>query len=833
MADFITYTHIDSSIITVNDLLSSADASIIRIGSLTKIELFAYELNLDNIYNQYTPLVQYEERIAYSMDKVIVFNYKRQKELINKLPKDQRLATLSDFSSALQINQLDINTPLSIPYTAINQEVPFVQSNQTVPVETFKEFFVPQLRFLEVDSNYRKVTTDLDGSLGVLVDELPQATVWIWCKALGGPNDKDGKIINVTPFISSLNTNVGANGGNWNVDLAPIIGKYVGTYEYDPINYQYGGGQWVIDDVDIRIEDNGFNYLSTSNILKRTIDGKEFERNKFYFHNVVQENDIVFIRFETLRNELGTNAKLINNFEIPISQLSKHHFDMIGLVDSNGININDSNNQVNINIQGRDLIKLLIDDGTYFFPIEHISGGVFVDNEENELAKNRVEGKLHLLSINIQKSIDFTLKFIINALSNITVCPDSIFNSYRNTRYITGFNELTGEFETSVGDIRSKKLVIETDKTNNIAANQLYFGLDSVVENIIDIDQQIENETDEGVRNSLELEKEALEEERDRIGEDIAALKKEKLITGSEMKEMNGIWQIIDLVVDRSVEQYRIVDSSLGNEMGSILNAVNKACQQPFVEFFSDTYMNKFYFIVRRPPFDKLGYQNLAKVALEVKVEDVFSENLTFDKRDIYSWYRLDPQGAIDEMGQNTVWAYLKAIRFKEYAEIYGDKAYQQVSNYIHYQSIVGEENNINVNSVTREYMRDLKYIIESNQYNPFVRRGTIVIHGDRRIKRGSIIHYKPTNEYCYVESVGQSYINNESTVERVTNIQVSHCMVADYLDKYFSIIDLPMDDSIYDKSSSDFIDGVDRLMSNWKVNVDNFNFFLKRAQFK
>ena len=65
----------------------------------------------------------------------------------------------------------------------------------------------------------------------------------------------------------------------------------------------------------------------------------------------------------------------------------------------------------------------------------------------------------------------------------------------------------------------------------------------------------------------------------------------------------NGIWQIIKFQFDEQIADRRIVDSSISQPDGSLQAQFYKICQEPFVEFFSDTYGDMFYFIVRQPPF--------------------------------------------------------------------------------------------------------------------------------------------------------------------------------------------------------------------------------------
>ena len=104
-------------------------------------------------------------------------------------------------------------------------------------------------------------------------------------------------------------------------------------------------------------------------------------------------------------------------------------------------------------------------------------------------------------------------------------------------------------------------------------------------------------------------------------------------------------------------------------------------------------------------------------------------------------------------------------------------------------------------------------------------------MNGDRRIKRGTVIYFEQTNEFCYVDSVSQSYdIGNK--IDRVTTLKVSRCMVKDYLERYFKIINLEIDDRVFNNSNVSYLEFVENVMSKWRVDDDIFNFFLTRKQF-
>lgn len=88
--------------------------------------------------------------------------------------------------------------------------------------------------------------------------------------------------------------------------------------------------------------------------------------------------------------------------------------------------------------------------------------------------------------------------------------------------------------------------------------------------------------------------------------------------TVEEEKIVRGVWQIMSLFIDDNISNLNLADSSISNPTGSILQLIQKTCQWPFVEFFTDTYGDRFYLIARKPPFEK---SSLIKAALEISDE--------------------------------------------------------------------------------------------------------------------------------------------------------------------------------------------------------------------
>lgn len=406
-------------------------------------------------------------------------------------------------------------------------------------------------------------------------------------------------------------------------------------------------------------------------------------------------------------------------------------------------------------------------------------------------------------------------------------------------------------------------------------------------------DTKAKDEKDQYVTVSSEqINKDAETDVSDEV--DDSATEEETIVIDTEYQEglAAGIWQIVKLVMDTDVANIRLRDAATSIQQGSLQTFFNKVCQKPFVEFSGDTFGDQYYFLVRKPPFDREGmlrtmitqglfdwgytnhYTKEGKVdvwedGIIVKNEknspyviyenDIISSNLSFNTQGIYSWYQFFP---IYEMGAQSDLQYIiPAVLFPEYAAIWGSRDLQvrsQYRNFINpsvYDDKKNGEKSEQGDAEVRHSIKDLKYIIESNAYAPFVRNGTIQILGNRRIKRGTFIrvHWNSmeSGEIFYVESVSHNYTVSGNSVSRTTTLTLSHGMIESYMfDKnnnvkglnengekiseeynasYFNLINFGDYDKVKDRLD---MDKWAQTISSWKVNIDVFLFFLRKLQF-
>lgn len=333
---------------------------------------------------------------------------------------------------------------------------------------------------------------------------------------------------------------------------------------------------------------------------------------------------------------------------------------------------------------------------------------------------------------------------------------------------------------------------------------------------------------------------------------------------GKEEKQLaiNGIWGLINYLVDEKISHYRLADASLKSPDGSTIQQILKICQAPFVEALFDTFVDKYTIIARRPPF---AIEDIQKEKFIVVGKDKsISDSLSFD-REVYTIYQLNPQGGCFADNTNIPLSYLPLIVLDEYTKMWGNKMYSQTYNYINidaYTKIEGE----NKKSIKETFIEDLIWLIKSTMYLPFSRRGTITIKGDRRIKVGQWIYYAKTNEIFYVDGVNHTAQIQGGQVDRYTILNVSRGLVKDYIKPVGSVkvqvgnskviyynnisYDLLVDNELLTnglkelclKQNTDFYqkakqnkegDSVTISTSSSLVNKEVFDFFIKGYQFK
>lgn len=721
--DFYSYTHKDRSVTTIEQFIST-----------------------NNLLS-----------IGRDLDKEELLNYPGNSSTSNKerILKEYSKEELAEYNKSNQLTLLKIGTILLIPYSKINREAIFGENNALL-TEEFETFLADKYEELATDSAYFPVSRlNFTGKyIGINKKLFPNFTVWLWSRALTentSDEEAKGQLIDLTPFISELTTSVN-QGGTFSFNLAPLIGEY-----------DISRGWQIKEDSLLSFKQNNgkdFNFVSKGDLLKR-VKGN-FQKNDFYFERIIRENDLVFIRFETLQNEIKErlNEKKYNkDFTIPYTELQNKIYDMIGLVDKCLPSTDFEGNSVSISVQGRDLNKVLIEDGCIFTPLDFLPGKSFTFSEQDKRLEKRINGRLANLGTYLDRTIHYSLQFVINALSNMGVVPGEIFDGYKYS-------------------VRKKEdgSFIDSDGRTYITRD---------------------------------------------YGKDKPEIIKEKA---------EGVWQIIKLVVDDDLKNRRVVDQSLANESGSILNHIKKVCQEPLVEFFTDTYKDQFYLIARKPPYtyNKIKEWNNKGLILKIPTEDCLSDSLTFSDSVAYSMYRLLPSTG---MNQDYIKVWLKAKYFPKLARIFGFKFLDIQTNYVPNIPPINSARNIPVLEIVKQGIYDLRELIEQNMYLPFSREGQIIINGDRRIKAKTWIEYELTGEIFYVEGVSNSIVKGDK-IDRKTILQVNRGLVKKDLDVYFDLINLYLDPSIMNNPNLSYEDFIKNTSDTWEVNDEALRYLMQNRQF-
>lgn len=663
----------------------------------------------------------------------------------------------------------------------------------------YKAFMSSVLYDLLKDPKYvGRIRTDDGLSIGKIANN--DITVFAWIRSLSNPGDdgQSGTWMNISSFVKLATTSVSGQGGSFSLSFAPIEAEYIPGLGWQPksvVGYDTG---------DIRD-----NVVSQSHISR--YEKGEFKRSNFYFHTVLQENDLILIKFEKLAMENERKISQHGNVGGVVSSgfVAGNIYDMIGLVDS--VSVSSAPGKATVEVNGRDLTKMVIEDGSYFFP-EQFAQNIFNDEDSLLAKRNRFE----LVAQNftqgqfVFRTIETILKFIFNKFSNLGMVPNSALSGW-------GSRAVKKKYEL-------KSSVLKREG--------------------IEIIEQIDN--------------------------------------GFFAKEdRQGLWRITDFVFDPQVAKRVLADNSIATDNGSIINSIYKICQEPFVEFKGDTYRDRFYFVIKKPPFDAEGYRGMvfdsvktdagtknvtagerltdidvrgvenrfklhlqetfgrnslvSSLVIDINEEDVLSEpGFQYDQT-AYSWYRLIPRGfGLDE---GTLFRLSAVVALDEYAKIWGSKTFSLEYNYCPTQYIddAGIKNELSY--VEKQVYADLQFVIQSNAYLPFTRRGQLTMNGDRTIKRGMFVHYRPTGEIFYVDGVSHFANTDKDFNERVTTLSLSRGMRLPYIKgimvkfpngkikkvSYFDIVNTAIDDKA-NINNADFL-------KSWKVDPDIFNFFIQKRQ--
>lgn len=310
--------------------------------------------------------------------------------------------------------------------------------------------------------------------------------VWVWCKSLC-PEGKfiPNSIFNLTPFINSISTTENENGGNFTIKLLSIEGQFSDKGElksiWSPMSGSYASVEnnflfrkirnkltreddYDSDNSKISREDAYNPDFGKGNVRSGSIkveklilnnNDEDKKENKVkakvlnLFENLLSPNDVVFISYINSAEDVIYTEDLFTDNK-KIHQLQ---WDMIGLVNSVSSSSETEGASSEESISGMDCMKLLLDDGTYFFMnssgsdtpsslFENIQieqqgdqGNIGMIDENNRKSSNRTPlGLISSLYIPTQRNIGFVMNLLLSKLCNVEICPTQLFEHYGESK---------------------------------------------------------------------------------------------------------------------------------------------------------------------------------------------------------------------------------------------------------------------------------------------------------------------------------------------------------------------------------------------------------------
>ena len=632
-------------------------------------------------------------------------NYERIIELYT--PADRLL-----FRNNIEFNLPPIikpNTPLLLPSTNAQIEMFLINGvDQFLEQDVFQVYWSDNyLNLIENDGYVKRDTisiSNVDGYDVQLIDE--NLRVWIWIRA-------ENQIFNVSPFVRNLSTNKGFDVGNFTFELDPVD-QLRGTNAYAGNITNYFG----IDDT---VSDGG---------------RRVFRHAKDFFEKKLQQNDLVFIRYENLLLEEEV-LTIQNDFLISSSFLPGRVWDMMGLIDNSTTSYSSMSTDKVINVTGRDLMKLLIDDGTYFLQTVgiEVSGEstLFVVDEEEDYFQRVSTGEFYYFYSKGLKAIPDAIGFIMNHLTNIRIVPNELFSAFARVENADGVVE----------DQRSKVNQV-TGADRNFIETTAVNGIWQIIKVFID------------------------QPSRER-----------RLIDDSFVKPDGSILDYFNKVCQLPFVQF------WGDTNGDQFDFIIR--EPPFnANYFRD--------IVNRGEAGAAGGTGYIKIARK----DTMSYSLNWDQR-AYGWYQLQPRNNYLNLSEAASLLLFPSVFLQPFIEIFGNRRLIQADNYFWADSFAAADllKSRHVNTYARKALNDMKYLIDTNVYLPFTRNGKITLQGDRRIKVGTFVYLEATDELFYVTEVSNDISLTRSGIERTTTVSVERGMILRFINGAninFSDIAIPVE---------------------------------------
>lgn len=379
-----------------------------------------FELNRDLIWQQYT-----------DWDKEI------EKAGTGKWPESA--------SDLTETSWLPCPCNLKIQATKVTAELAISQTNFQSETGDFYAFASDEIANIIQDGGYQ---------IAEAVKRNPVARVYGWFKSMyfvhSAGNDKveytlSDDFFDISQHIISLSTLQSKEGGSFSLRL-PILNifKYAGGVGVNDESVVWSGNP----NTDFSKDNNDYRnlYIKDKEIYSKNIYG-ELESN--YFNWLISSNDLLFISFEQLEMEEDSEKDEIK------TKIANGVFDMIALVDDVKVVADSAGSNGYVEVTGRDLMKLLIEDGSFFFNPSTTSDPSRIFTNEESYGKQgdireadqinntynnpinrlrRVTGEIDIFANRINMDLSYILKGVISQLSNVEVVPGFVFDAWGEKR---------------------------------------------------------------------------------------------------------------------------------------------------------------------------------------------------------------------------------------------------------------------------------------------------------------------------------------------------------------------------------------------------------------
>jgi len=351
------------------------------------------------------------------------------------------------------VNDLDINMTLPCPCnlrinpTKVTRELAISQTNFQIDNEKFIAFAHEEIQKIYQNEGYKA---------SGLSKRNPTCQVFGWFKSLyyitesrkdkliyTGP--ESSQFVDLSRHLTSVNTASTAEGGSFTISL-PIISMSAVDDYFTKVNGKDKMYHQAIKDSEFGSKsfyENGKEFYSKAPFSK-------VESN--YFNWLISSQDLLFISFEELEMEKIRKNKNSDSDSFDIeTKIAGQVYDMIALVDNVRVVTDNVNGEAHVEVTGRDLMKLLIEDGSFFFNVSTTKSEstVFANEvqgdskdinfingvQNNPIFRMRLDStEIDIFRNKINMDLDYILKGVVSQLSNIEVVPNYVFDSYGNKR---------------------------------------------------------------------------------------------------------------------------------------------------------------------------------------------------------------------------------------------------------------------------------------------------------------------------------------------------------------------------------------------------------------